>query len=67
MFDQDRQRELPGASALIAPLESELREPFDVVMFVQTIAIYGDNEAVDGTPAFVDLRCGSHQCDSPAA
>src|SRR5262245_47573297 len=49
---------------LIAPLESELREPFDVVMFVQTIVIHGDNEAVDSTPAFVDLRCGSHQCDS---
>src|ERR1700730_5126180 len=53
IIEQDRQRELPRAFAVIGPFEAIFGETLDLVMLRQAIAVDGDDEAIDGALALV--------------
>src|SRR5215471_17336339 len=55
-----RSNRMLRAVALVGPLEAEPGEALDLVVLVQALAIDGDDETVDGTPALVHGH-GSHQ------
>src|SRR5947207_15223050 len=53
MVDEDGERELLRAFALVGPFEAVFGEALDLIVLVEALAVDGDDEAVDGALALV--------------